>query len=298
MDVSHERVPVSPERVPVELTGVSETLLWTLHHRAAEARREDRVLDDPLAVELVDRLDFPFRARFGQGAIGQDQGQALRALRFDLTVRDFLAAYPGGQVVALGDGLETQFWRVDDGTVRWLSVDLPAVVELRRRLLPEHPRARMFAGSALDRQWMREVDTSRPLLVTAQGLFMYLPRARVTGLLAELAESAGRLPAVEVVFDAVPHWFAALTRIGLRLPSGFRVPTMYWGLNPARFRDLTALHRNVVEVEALRLPAGRGLAYGQLYALLYRLPLIRGQRLWIVRMRFAVSADRCRACLL
>jgi O-methyltransferase involved in polyketide biosynthesis len=35
-------------------------------------------------------------------------------LAFDREVRRFLAAHPGGTVVALGEGLETQFWRVDN----------------------------------------------------------------------------------------------------------------------------------------------------------------------------------------
>jgi O-methyltransferase involved in polyketide biosynthesis len=45
------------DKLRVELGGVPETLLWTLYHRAVEARRDDAVLDDPLAVQLVDRLD-------------------------------------------------------------------------------------------------------------------------------------------------------------------------------------------------------------------------------------------------
>jgi hypothetical protein len=32
-----------PERLEVELGGVPETLLWTLYHRAVEARRPDAV---------------------------------------------------------------------------------------------------------------------------------------------------------------------------------------------------------------------------------------------------------------
>jgi hypothetical protein len=34
-------------------------------------------------------------------------------------VRRFLVEHPEGTVVALGEGLETQFWRVDNGLVRW-----------------------------------------------------------------------------------------------------------------------------------------------------------------------------------
>ncbi|WP_231379171.1 hypothetical protein [Candidatus Solirubrobacter pratensis] len=42
--------------VAVDLSGVPETVLWTLYHRAEEARRPDAVLDDPLAVELAPLL--------------------------------------------------------------------------------------------------------------------------------------------------------------------------------------------------------------------------------------------------
>src|SRR6185295_10912605 len=70
------------------LEGVPETLLWTLWHRALEARRPDAVLHDPLAVELVDRIDYPFAERFGAGSLAQ--WQALRVRAFDREVRRLL----------------------------------------------------------------------------------------------------------------------------------------------------------------------------------------------------------------
>ncbi len=91
----------------VQLSRVPETLMWTLYHRAVEARRPDRVIDDPMAIELVERIDFPFAERFGDGK-GLAQWQALRARRFDEELRRFLTAHPEGTVVALGEGLETQ----------------------------------------------------------------------------------------------------------------------------------------------------------------------------------------------
>jgi O-methyltransferase involved in polyketide biosynthesis len=118
------------------LSGVPETLLWTLFHRAVEARRPDAVLADPMAVELVDSIDYRFEERFGAAVHARAQWQALRARCFDREIRRFLEVHPDGTVVALGEGLETQFWRVDNGRVRWLGVDLPEVIELRSRLLP------------------------------------------------------------------------------------------------------------------------------------------------------------------
>ncbi len=42
----------------VELTGVPETALWNLYQRASAARAGH--LDDPRAVEVLVRLDYPF----------------------------------------------------------------------------------------------------------------------------------------------------------------------------------------------------------------------------------------------
>jgi O-methyltransferase involved in polyketide biosynthesis len=47
------------EPIPVDLSGVPETLLWNLGRRAA-ARAGASLLDDPLAVELTGRLEYDF----------------------------------------------------------------------------------------------------------------------------------------------------------------------------------------------------------------------------------------------
>ena len=57
---------LSSEMQPVDLSGVPEAMLWTLWNRAAETRRKDRLLDDPMAADLVARLDYDFAGRFGR----------------------------------------------------------------------------------------------------------------------------------------------------------------------------------------------------------------------------------------
>jgi O-methyltransferase involved in polyketide biosynthesis len=97
----------------VRLGDVAETLLWTPHQRATEARRPDAVIRDPVAVALI-------------------------------------LAGPPAPASSLGEGPETGFWRVDDGTVQWVGVDLPEVIALRRPLLPASDRWREVACSATD----------------------------------------------------------------------------------------------------------------------------------------------------
>jgi hypothetical protein len=144
------------EPIDVDLSGVPETLLGNLGRRAAAARIG--ALNDPVAIEVVSRLDYDF-AGSARGA----RWHAVRVATFDRAVRRFLDSHPSGMLVALGEGLETQFWRLDNGQVRWLTVDVPETMELRNRLLPDGPRRSSHWGSALDLGWLDRLDPADPI---------------------------------------------------------------------------------------------------------------------------------------
>jgi O-methyltransferase involved in polyketide biosynthesis len=257
---------MSAMSVAVDLTGVPETLLWTLYHRAEEARRPDAVLADPLAVSLVERIDYPFEERFGASA-WRARWQALRAGRFDAEVRRFIAARPGATVVALGEGLETQFWRVDDGRVRWVTVELPETAEVAARLLPASPRRRTIARSALDFAWLDEVR-GPDVMVTAQGLLMYFERDQANRLIVRVAEA---LPGGAMVFDTVPFWASKATTSGkARTPQGYTPPPMPWGSGRGEPRRVAALSPAIRDVHALRLPRADDREFGLIAPLLAR----------------------------
>ncbi|MDH6140050.1 MULTISPECIES: class I SAM-dependent methyltransferase [Kitasatospora] len=276
----------SSASLPVELDAVPETALWTLYQRAVEARRPEPLLDDPKAVELVDRIDYPFEERFGTSTL-QAQLQALRVACFDREVADFLAREPRGTVVCLGEGLETQYWRVDNGRAQWLTVDLPESVALRERLLPPGPRQRYLAADATELGWTDEVDRSREVLVTAQGLCMYLQPAQVRALIAGCAE---RLPGGSLVLDAVPRWFARLVRDGKLHTSGYQVPPMPWGMDAGERAKLRTASPAVVGVRDVRPAGGRGLV-GALLPLVLAFPPLANRRPSVTVLEFAEQPD-------
>lgn len=283
---------VDREKTRVQLSGVSETLLWTLYYRATEAARPDSVLPDPVAVDLLSRIDFPFADRFGAARANAAQIEGLRSRRFDAEVRAFLAEHPDGTVVALGEGLETQFWRVDNGRVRWLTVDLPQTIDVRRRVLPRGPRQRLLACSALDERWLDEVDTRKGVLITAQGLLMYFSETEVHQLIATCAE---RIPRGAMLFDAIPKWLnRPSVTAAMQTPSGYRCPPRPWGVNGAAQRGFRALHPNIVDARGLWITRGRGLLFGLLAHRANRIPLVRRYLPSIVALRFgtAVAAEK------
>ena len=267
------------------LRGVPETMLWTLHHRAAEARRPDTVLPDPRAVQLVEAVDFPFVERFGHPNAFLAQAIALRAGGFDSVVRDFLRARPGGTVVSLGEGLETAFWRVDDDRVTWLTVDLPEPLALRHALLPHGPRQRTHAGDARDLSWTADVDPAEGVLVLAQGLLMYLRPPEVRDLVAGCAEA---FPGGALVFDAVPRIGARPGRTHPRRVSGrYHLPPMPWRMDVADRPALATAHPGITGISNVRLPAGRGLLWGLLAPQVDRVPVLRSKRPSVTLLTFA-----------
>ena len=238
------------EPIAVDLSGVPETLLWNLGRRAAAARAGGSVLDDPIAIEVTGRLqhDFPDTTR---GA----RWHAVRVATFDHAVRRFLSEHPAGQVVALGEGLETQFWRVDNGRVRWLSVDLPVTLALRRQVLPDGPRQRSHAGSALGLDWLEQLDPAAPVLVTAQGLLPYFQRSEVHELIAAIA---ARLPGSLFIFDVVPEKMLELARRTSGPERDQAVELWSWSFSP---RERTAISKiaGVASIEDLVPPRAPGL---------------------------------------
>jgi hypothetical protein len=157
----------------------------------------------------------------------------------------------------LGEGLETQARRVDNGRMRWLSVDLGAAIKLRERFLPSTERFCHVSLSALDPAWMDAVDPSAGVLIVAQGLLMYLEPEAVAAFFSAVAD---RLPRAEIVFDIVPRWFSALTLQGLMKTPTYRLPRMPWGINRNEIEPaLRGWHPNIGEVTFLDYVAPRGL---------------------------------------
>ena len=277
--------------VRVRLDGVPETTMCTLWYRATEARSGRGGFADPRALDLVATIDYPFEERFGGAAdpsvrLGaQFVGQ--RARTFDAAVAGALRA-GAGTVVALGEGLETQFWRVDDGRVRWLTVDLPETAAVRAATLGEDPpRRRIHAGSALDADWPDLVGDApgEPVVVVAQGLLMYLPPPGVRRLLVRCAQ---RFRRGMLLYDTVPHWFAGLaTRGRLRSPTGYRAPAMPWPQPGGRLEHIRALHPDIVGARALVPPPdGQSPALHAWSAVVHGVPALQAVHPSVVRLDF------------
>jgi O-methyltransferase involved in polyketide biosynthesis len=183
-------------RERVQLGQVQESMLVPLYARALETRRRRPILKDPKAVEMVESIDWDFR-RFGQRL--RVVACVLRSAIFDEWVKALLGRHPEGTVVEIGAGLNTRFERLDNGSVHWYDLDLPDVVELRRKFFTDSARRVTLAGSILDPGWVAAVRQSPgPHFFVAEAVFIYLTEQEVKAALAQIADN---FPSARIAFD-------------------------------------------------------------------------------------------------
>ncbi len=227
-----------PEITNPNLSGVAETMLITLYIRALESQRPDALVKDERAETLVSQLDQETLRK--TLALTDDFSRVaviLKGREFDRFAQDFLKRHPDAVVVHIGCGLDTRFERLcsvqfDISQVEWYDLDLPEVIELRRKLIGgEGARRHFLAGSVLDNAWLDTVQAHqpRPFLFLAEGVFMYFEEAKVKSLVLTLRN---HFSGAELVFDAfspIMRWGhnirVARTRVGAYL---------HWGLKHSR----------------------------------------------------------------
>ena len=182
---------------------VEDTLFIPMLGRLYASEHCPRILYDQKALELKEKLPF--------GLLKQDSqsqytllASAVRSANMDRFIRAFLDRRPNGVIVQLGCGLETAYYRCDNGHSRWY-------VKYRRELLPEPERETYLAGDAFAEDWIKQIRADvpdAPILVIAGGLFHYFEESKVVGLLRMLTGVGG----IEIVFDTVSKSGMAMMR--------------------------------------------------------------------------------------
>jgi O-methyltransferase involved in polyketide biosynthesis len=193
----------------IALSDVSATSLLTLYCHARDYAARRSILHDVESARLWQVLQPGLAGspdhqvkRLLAGAVPDLAVTyvAMRARRFDRHVGDFLNQSPAGTVVSLGCGLDPRFTRIDNGACRFIDVDLPPVIALKRRLVSETDRYRLLAASVTDPHGLDPLAEYRgqPMLFLAEGLFMYLPEAEVKALVLRLQ---AQFPGCELVCE-------------------------------------------------------------------------------------------------
>lgn len=154
------------------LTGSAETMLQSFYARAKYSRKKNAKFYDAKAIELVGKIDYDFSKAEKDSTMSN--GVIARTIVFDELVKDFIKKNPDCTVVNIACGLDTRFYRMDNGRIIWYNVDLPETIELRDAIYHESGRVSTIGISATDPAWADKVTKRGKMLFIIEGLSMYL----------------------------------------------------------------------------------------------------------------------------
>jgi methyltransferase (TIGR00027 family) len=182
----------------IALNGVPETLLVPLFYRAKETQSAAPLIRDTKAVEIIKTMKYDF-SRCNKWST--QACVVVRTRLFQDAIKHFLSKHPDSVVINLAAGLDNRFTELDNGQVRWFDLDLPEVIEVRKRYISESGRRTFIASDVLDFSWIDQLglaDHTTPVMVVAEGLLPYLPEDKVRQLLSTLAD---RFPNIQIVLE-------------------------------------------------------------------------------------------------
>ncbi|PID90102.1 MAG: tetracenomycin C synthesis protein [Bacteroidetes bacterium] len=241
------------EKYKLQSGSIQETLLLPLWGRAYESQRANPRMKDPKAVEIIDRIDYDFPEPSWLQGLAQN-GAIARLMYIDDMIRRFTAEHPRGTIVNIGCGLDTTFYRVDNGQQMFYELDLPDVIEIRRALFePDTERHVSIATSFLDTAYFEKIRVEDGLLFTACGVLMYFSEAQIKGFFIEATDYFKRC---EFYFDVVsPLGLKTIKRSIIKQSGMDTIIPEGWGVKDAhaiaqwdsrfRVREYTRMYRDI-----------------------------------------------------
>ncbi len=185
----------------MDLSQVSRTAILTLICHAVEAEKKSSGFNDPMAGPCLERLlsiaseeekRWIIRRKRTYEGIGRRDAKAVtrRVKAFDNAADRFIADHPKCTVINLACGFDTRFWRIENEKCKYIEIDLPEVIELKKEILKDHLGYEVIGSSVLDTSWIDKVtiNGNTDFLLLAEGLFMWFPPPEAARLFKEIGE--------------------------------------------------------------------------------------------------------------
>jgi O-methyltransferase involved in polyketide biosynthesis len=178
------------EKLEQNLSGVPETLLVPLWARAVEMKHSNPIVKDDKALEIMEQINYDF------GKLDEDDKNwptqvsvVVRTGLLDKAVKVFMDKNPDGFILNIGCGLDTRFYRLDNGSIQWYDLDLPESLQIRKQFFEETDRYKMIPKSVFDYSWINEINVNKPVLIIIEGTLMYFTEREVEELMNKLVIS-------------------------------------------------------------------------------------------------------------
>ncbi len=191
------------EKFKVESGTVQETLMMPLYGRVYCEEHFSKTFPNKAAKRTSEKVDYDF-GRIRSSELNMVVW-GLRARMLQDAVKDYLMAHPKATIINLGCGLDLSFEEIDNGTCRFINMDLPDVIAAREMIVSCREREFNLPADLMDFSWMEKVrgepynvNVDDGVYIISGGVLMYFHTEQMQRFFLALAKA---FPGGGICFD-------------------------------------------------------------------------------------------------
>ena len=188
--------------------GVEDTLFIPLTARVNISKMFPEYFHDKKALELENLVK--------DNQIGKKSSQytmmssVARSYNLDQMAQEYIDKHNKCNIVNLGVGLETSYFRINRKNSHYFEVDLPEVIELRKNCIGIGENEKLIKGDLFKLDWCEELDTALPTLLIVSGVFQYFHESDVVKF---ISDTKNVFEDAELIFDATNKFGIKFTNL-------------------------------------------------------------------------------------
>jgi O-methyltransferase involved in polyketide biosynthesis len=180
-----------------EYGGVEDTLFIPLTGRVYVSKKFPEYFFDEKALEMENLIkNKQIEKKSSEYTM---IANVARSYNLDQMTQNFIDRHDKCNIVNLGVGLETSYYRINRKNSIFFEVDLPEVIELREKYLEVGENEKFIKGDLFKLGWCEELDTSIPTLMIVSGVFQYFHESDVLKFIRDVKNVFEN---AELIFDA------------------------------------------------------------------------------------------------
>ena len=187
----------------MNLNNESKTLFIPLLGKAIMSKK-NIFLHDPKSEEIIEKLDYDFSSL--KQSKWLSMYMSLRSLIIDKLCNKYLEENKDTTIIHLGCGLDSRNLRIKEKFKMFYDIDYENVIDIRKKIYEENSKYKMISSSVIDNDWLNQIESTKDILIVAEGLTMYLAEEELKKLISDINNK----------FDNVYFIFDAYTKKGVK----------------------------------------------------------------------------------
>ena len=179
------------------LNGVEDTLYIPLIARIYVSEKFPKFFYDKKALSLKQYI--PENNIVNNSNEYLYMASVCRQYTIDEKIIEFLNKNHESNTIFLGSGLETAYNRINNTTANFYQVDLPKVINIRKKVLGNEKNEKLISNDIFTLEWAKEIDKTLPTLIVVSGVYQYFDENKIVEMIKKMKNL---FPSGELIFDA------------------------------------------------------------------------------------------------